>query len=267
MKYILVTSLMAVLLFACNKEEDEVVCPNPVAETASIRLMFDHAYDSTLITFTEPFVTDSLDTLTIKSLQYIISDVVFIDAEGGKFEEPNSYHIVSASPIGERWGTLIDSVPVGSYTFVSFRLGIAQNVFSDLTLLEKNHSQVEIDEMLKEDQSGYYNLKIEADYSTNGGLTGDVNIDNQSMTQSVEYEFGEAMGNMRLTHVGEPGGIDIHVVQDSITQVHFQANLNMLFDMPVKIDLDKSSHLIDLNALIHNNYSNGLFMLHHTKFE
>lgn len=144
-------------------------------------------------------------------------------------------------------------------------------MFSDLSLLLDNHTQLEAKSMIKDDMSGYYNLKLEGTYSSNGGQMGSLSIDNQESTQSVVYSFGEMdshdMGMMRLTHAGEEGAVDIHVMEDSITQVHFQANLNLLFGIPVVIDLDEPTHVSELNTLVHKNYSNSLFMMHHSKFE
>ena len=274
MKNLLCILLIAFTIISCNKKDEEMdmeELDDHSTTKASIRLMFDNAFDEETISFVKPFITDSADTIQITDFKYIISDVVFTDDEGHAFEEPNSYHLVIASGTEERWSTLIENVPTGSYTYVSFRLGIAQNVFSDLSLLLDNHTQVEVNEMIKNDMSGYYNLKMEGSYNSNGGENGSLNINNQESTQSVIYTFGEIahhdMSSMRLAHAGAPGAIDIHVVEDSVTQVHFQANLNMLFGLPLILDFDQLSHVSELNTLVHRNYSNGLFMLHHSQFE
>ena len=254
-------------LFSCKKEDHD---HEEETTKASIRLMFDNAYDSNPITFNTPYVLTSGDTVQITSLKYIISDVVFTDSEGHQFAEPNSYHIVSATGTTERWSTLIEGVPTGSYTYVTFRLGIAQSKFSDLTLLLAHHTQEEVNTMLTSNKT-YYNLKLDGNYSSNGGKKDVLAVSNQSMTQSVMYSFGEegSHSTMRLAHAGDPGSLDIHVMEDSITQVHFQANLNKLFNEPSSIDFDDADQTSgnNLNSIIHKNYSESLFMLHHSMFE
>lgn len=279
MKKILFFGILMSFVFSCVKEDEmedhdhSTHMHEEEVATASIRLMFDNAYGGNPIEFNTPYVLTAGDTIQIAALKYIISDVVFTDSEGHTYAEPNSYHIVKASGSTERWGTLIENVPTGSYTKVSFRLGIAQNKFSDLSLLLANHSQAEVNEMLANNNTAYYNLKLEGNYSSTEGKKEVFLISNTSMTQSVHYTFGEestmSHSMMRLSHSGDPSALDIHVMQDSITQVHFQANLNYLFNEPTAIDFDNSEHTSgdNLNSLIHKNYSESLFMLHHSAFE
>ncbi|WP_367949240.1 MbnP family protein [Hymenobacter sp. BRD128] len=106
------------LLSGCKKDPDSQPTVGTVAfELANVVGTKLLALDGTAYT------TASGETFTVSTFKYYISNIKFAKADGSTYAAPGEYHLIDASKASTTSFT-ISNVPGGSYTGVSFVVGV-----------------------------------------------------------------------------------------------------------------------------------------------
>lgn len=105
---------------SCRKRPD----PVPPVTTGSLKMEFSNIVgDRALNLDLQQYVNAAGDSFTVSTYKYYISNIVLNGADGNKYVEPNSYHLIDQATAASR-KFKIDNVPVGDYTSVTFMIGV-----------------------------------------------------------------------------------------------------------------------------------------------
>ena len=124
-KFLLILSLAVGLFAGCKKEEDEPV----IKEAGKISLSFAHKVNGQdLVVDTLMYINAAGNQYLVNEIQYFISDVTLHNADGSTLliKAWNDIHYVDTDiPSTWTWA-VVDSIPVGNYTSLSFTFGISE---------------------------------------------------------------------------------------------------------------------------------------------
>jgi hypothetical protein len=123
---------MATTMWSCTKENPTPTPTDPVMETGTVLLKFDHVWGPTMGAFS---IGQSLvhpmsnEELTFSLLNYYITNVKLTKADGSTYVQPESYHLVRLSS-GSFAELVLENIPVGEYTGITYTIGVdsARNV-------------------------------------------------------------------------------------------------------------------------------------------
>lgn len=123
--------LAGLLVISACKREKENVSPeggmpggNPTATKGSFDVHFNNVVrDLDLDLGNVYYTTDDGDTYRITHFNYYISNIAFNAADGTRYNEPESYHLVKED-VAESQLIKVNNVPPGQYNSVSFTIGV-----------------------------------------------------------------------------------------------------------------------------------------------
>ncbi len=124
--------LAGLLVISACKREKENVSPEggmPGTNAAAggngnFYMQFhNHVKDQELKLGNVWYSTDAGDTYRITHFNYYISNITFNAADGSRYAEPESYHLVKGD-VTESQQIVVNHVPAGEYTSVSFMIGV-----------------------------------------------------------------------------------------------------------------------------------------------
>ncbi|HEY9178640.1 MAG TPA: MbnP family protein [Flavipsychrobacter sp.] len=123
--------LAGLLVISACKREKENVAPEggmPASNTTATKGSFDMRFDNRvkdkdLDLGNVWYTTDEGDTYRITLFNYYISNVSFNAADGSRYAEPESYHLIKENdPTTQLFR--VNNVPAGEYSSVSFTVGV-----------------------------------------------------------------------------------------------------------------------------------------------
>lgn len=133
MKLTSASVLLAGLLVisACKREKESVLPEGGTPGTnvaaggnGTFNMQFhNHVKDQDLNLGNVWYTTDDGDTYRITHFNYYISNITFNAADGSRYAEPESYHLVKQD-VAESRQIVVNNVPAGEYTSVSFMIGV-----------------------------------------------------------------------------------------------------------------------------------------------
>lgn len=92
---------------------------------SKLAITFNHQFGDTPLQLNQRYLTKHGDTIMLTKLQYYISNVQLITADGQLWREKDSYHLIALEPNQEaKWTLNLNDIPVGEYTQLSFSLGV-----------------------------------------------------------------------------------------------------------------------------------------------
>lgn len=149
---------LAALLITCQS--------NVTPETGSLRLQLRHvAGAESLVLNTGQYVNGSGESLTVSKFNYFVSNFRLRRADGSEYVLPtdNNYFLVQADK-PESQSALLANVPAGSYTGISFMIGV-DSLRSTMDISKRtgvlDPGMAGHDGMYWEWNSGYIFLKLE----------------------------------------------------------------------------------------------------------
>ncbi len=186
------------------------------------------------------------DSFSVELYKYYITNVAFMDNLGNTWFEPNSYHLVDAADTSSI-KVYIDSMPSGTYTNVSFMIGV------DSTRNVSGTQSGALDPakgMFWTWSSGYIMAKVEGR--------------SPSSTTSFDllvFHIGGYAGQFAGQRVATPSfNSDIATVTTtSVPKIHVKSDLNEWFQSPNIIDFSSISNVSTPSAfsvLVADNYAN-----------
>lgn len=123
--------LAGLLVISACKREQENVLPEggmPGTNTTTAKGSFEVHFNNVvkeedLSLGNKYYTTEDGDTYRITHFNYYISNIMFNAADGSRYAEPESYHLVKEDVAGSQLIT-IGNVPAGEYNSVSFIIGV-----------------------------------------------------------------------------------------------------------------------------------------------
>lgn len=210
--------------------------------TVQLRLhpMVDN--DSLELNRTAPYKAPNGEEYVVTTFNYYVSHIVFIDAAGNRFEEPESYHLVRANEPASQI-IAIDKVPEGRYKTVEFLIGVdsARNVSG----AQDGDLRPELG-MFWSWKTGYIMAKMEGLLQPSGSL--------------LEYHiagFSSTTGGIRKVTITISS--DAVVTRNKATKIDLKANLNSWFYFPNFAGFNNNPSITSVNlssTLMANNYAN-----------
>ncbi|GAB3860194.1 hypothetical protein GCM10028822_37950 [Hymenobacter terrigena] len=221
--------------------------------TSSIVLQFNPVMDGApLVLNGQAYTRANGQQLRVTTFNYYCSNVRLLRADGSAFVVPNSYYLVSAAAPASQSIT-IAGVPVGSYTGLSFVVGVdsARNVSGAQTgALDPSNG------MFWTWNSGYIFLKME-------GLSPQApHAAGVSEGALVFHIGGFQQPNNTLRTVSPSFGISALVVREAhLPEVQYKVDVLKMFDGPNPINFSSLNNVMGGSSAlpIASNYAAGMF--------
>jgi hypothetical protein len=158
MKKILALLCIAFTYLACNSSDDNNETPK-----ASTTFKFTHNWDGALIRDFNfgpiQYTTDNGELVGLERLRYVISDIVFTKANGEQIEL-DVYNLVNLTTESNLEFTPETTIPLGSYTNVSFTFGL-DNEDNAENYLDLNSESFNVPDMLG---GGYHYMQFDGKF-------------------------------------------------------------------------------------------------------
>jgi len=127
--YTLLTASLITGMASCKQKEDPT--PNPGVTQNSVKFEFNNIVGNIALQLTDPndaakgtwYVNEIGDSFQVAVYKYYVSNVVLNKADGSKFVEPESYHLIDQEKEASR-KFVIPNVPTGEYVSVTFLIGV-----------------------------------------------------------------------------------------------------------------------------------------------
>jgi hypothetical protein len=164
---------ISVTLTNCKKDNPTPSVSNEGSNSLTIHfenlmdgsaLIIDTETDSVAppTTFTGVYTNAASNKLTVKSLKYIISNIVLTKSDGTTWAEPASYHLVEVTDSIANDEFELKNVSGGNYTKITFMLGVDSAANNDLTKAQGD--LVELSKMVWTWNTGYEFYRLEGRY-------------------------------------------------------------------------------------------------------
>jgi hypothetical protein len=138
--YCLIFLMLILCISACRKKELPTpaapVVTDPIKDTTTIKdsstlkngnvlILWNHAAgpDAVVADGKTLYTAPNGDQYTVNTFSYYISNIVFIDEDGKRYSEPNSYKLISIKN-GSLVRTGIDNIPAAKYTAIELLIGV-----------------------------------------------------------------------------------------------------------------------------------------------
>lgn len=191
LKNILAISAIALTTFSCSKSSNDEVPLTPEPQSGSISLQYDNKYGgSDLVLDTQSNTTSQSENLKTTELKYIISNIVFVKADGSTYTYPKSksYFVINERDIASQKITL-PGVPFGEYVGVKFGLGVDQAQY-DLGATGQGDflSTAQREHMIWSWSAGYIFMKYEGTF-TSSTVTTDTSYKVHVAKSGTDYNY------------------------------------------------------------------------------
>lgn len=132
LKFPLILSLGIVLLGSCSKDNKNNTDPaNPGTAKGTTSMKFENYVGSAPLVLQSiatpdniyPYVNANGDSFNVRLYKYYVTNVRFVKAGGGEFNEPESYHLINQGEPSSLSFNITD-IPDGEYTTVKMLLGV-----------------------------------------------------------------------------------------------------------------------------------------------
>jgi hypothetical protein len=252
---VLMAAAAAALSFSsCDRDDDDDVTPTPQPTTGSVKIHFEHTFDTIPFELgsSNNYVTANGDTINFSIYKYYISNIKLVRPDGSTFDETESYHLINAADTNTFELTLAN-VPVGNYSGIRFMIGVdsARNVSGAQTgALDPANG------MFWTWNTGYIMAKMEGTSPQSGAAN-----------NSVVFHIGGFTGaNSSLRTVSPTFNGDQATVSATATpEIHIGCNVGEWFQNPTTINLGTTFFQMSVNAtssMIATNYSD-MFSVEH----
>ncbi|GGX19971.1 MbnP family protein [Aquimarina muelleri] len=213
MKNIIIIVFTILAITSC-KDDDDV-------KVGSVNLNFNNSIENTSIIMNNTSYTNkSGETYTISQLKYIISNIVFIKANGEEFKYPTekSYFLINEE-VAESKTIELNTISEGEYTKIRFGIGVDQSKYP----LHRTNNFIptaQENEMLWSWSAGYIFLKFEGGYSVGGQENTDFKIHIGS--------HGTTLDNYKEVILDLPNTLNIK--ENATSRVVINADIAKIFD-------------------------------------
>lgn len=125
--YALFAASLMTGIASCKQKDD----PTPDVTQNSVKFEFNNIVGNIALQLTDPnarasgkwYVNAIGDSFQVAMYKYYVSNIVLTKADGSKFTEPESYHLIDQQKEGSG-KFVIPNVPTGEYVSVTFMIGV-----------------------------------------------------------------------------------------------------------------------------------------------
>lgn len=125
--YALLAASLILGIASCKQKDD----PAPDVTQNSVKFEFNNVVGDIALQLTDPsarangkwYVNEIGDSFQVSTYKYYVSNIVLTKADGTKFVEPESYHLIDQEKEGSG-KFVIPNVPTGEYVSVTFMIGV-----------------------------------------------------------------------------------------------------------------------------------------------
>ncbi len=223
-QYILAAIAMPFLFVSCNSDDDNVV----VAGAGDAELFFDNGIAGDELILGAPYTNSNNETLNFNKLNYIISNIVFIDAAGNEVAYPkeDSYFIINEAAT-DMQTIHLENVPAGDYKKVRFGIGVdKQRYLQGETAQQSFWDLATANDMTWTWSTGYRFINMEGTFTSAASADKVFQVHQGSNTTTDNYR--EVTLDLPTT---------ARVRTDEQPSIHIKTNINVLLDGAVKIKL------------------------------
>ena len=238
--FALAVMMMAV---ACKKDEVTPVTDNPTpSTTGSVNVELEHLIQDLPMVLNQQYILNNGDTMSFSTFRYYVSNIQLVKADGSKWSEPNSYHLVDLSDESSALLTLND-VPMADYTGVNLMIGV--DSLHNVSGAQEGALSV-ANGMFWSWNTGYIFIKMEG-------------TSTQSMNDAFTYHIGGFSGaNSAIQSKSlDFGGAVLMARPDAIPQVHLSIDVQSLFEDNIQTNVNPMVHMPGAAAVaVANAFSN-----------
>lgn len=214
------------LFVSCSSDDDS----SSVTEGTSgdVELYFDNGVNGDALILGSTYTNSNGESLTINRLNYIISNIVLIKADGTEYTYPKeeSYFVISAE--GDLLTAHLENVPAGDYTQLKFGIGVDEQRYLQGETAQQSFWDLATEYNLTWTWStGYRFINFEGTYTS-------PEVDGEKAFQ-VHQGSNTATDNYREVTLSLP--TTARVREGEMPNIHLKTDANVILDGINKIKL------------------------------
>lgn len=214
------------LFVSCSSDDDS----SSVTEGTSgdVELYFDNGVNGDALILGSTYTNSNGESLTINRLNYIISNIVLIKADGAEYTYPKeeSYFVISAE--GDLLTAHLENVPAGDYTQLKFGIGVDEQRYLQGETAQQSFWDLATEYNLTWTWStGYRFINFEGTYTS-------PEVDGEKAFQ-VHQGSNTATDNYREVTLSLP--TTARVREGEMPNIHLKTDANVILDGINKIKL------------------------------
>jgi hypothetical protein len=241
-------------LTACKKDKVDPVDPESevTAGAGTLNFHFDSRFGTDDFVLNKAFANQNGDSVKISEVEYFISNVELVKADGSTTKEAASYHLIQVTGGTTKEEFLVKNIPAGQYTKLRFMVGIDSVHNSSAAYAEGDLS----DHLAWDWNTGYIFLKTSGQYLSTA---------TPKSYQPFGYEVGKNYSS-RIVEIPLPTTTQIDDTHNP--KVHLHANLKNIFGGPNVIDVKANPTITGepkyktVSGQVADNYA-GMFRIDH----
>ena len=226
---------LAACFVACNDDDST---ENLNGTFGDAELYFDNGINGNDLALGTPYANSNGETLTINTLNYIISNVVFIKGDGTEYAYPksDSYFVVNEET--QQLTVHLEALPAGDYKKVRFGVGVDDSRYQQGQTAQQDFWNLAVANGLGTNwASGYRFIAMQGTF-TSASVT---NAAAFSVYQNGGNNYREITLNLPTT---------ARVRHDISPSIHIKTNINLLLDGTNKVTLGTSLNTAGTQATV-----------------
>jgi len=241
----IILCLISFILVSCSSDDSENF--NPKEEVGQVEFYFDNGVNGDKLILGNTYKNKNKESLTINRFNYIISNVVFIKADGSEYKYPSakSYFIISEEA---KINTAeFKDIPVGDYTKIRFGIGVSQQRYLEgETAQQEFWDYATIHDLTWTWSTGYRFINFEGTFTTEETQTTGSSI--ESYNFQIHQGSNTSTDNYREVTLNLPTTARIR--NNEKPSIHVIADANKIVDGTNKIVLYNNLNATGSNASI-----------------
>jgi hypothetical protein len=235
-----ITALLAAtaLFVSCSNDDDT---PEAIEGTGDAELFFDNGIAGDALVLGGTYTNSNGESLTINRLNYIVSNVVLIKADGSEYAYPKaeSYFVISEED--DMLTVHLEAVPAGDYKKVRFGIGVDQQRYNEGEAAQQDFWNLAVaNDMGTLWANGYRFINFEGSF-TSAAVTGQLPFAVYQGSPAGADNYKEVTLNLPTT---------AHVRHDIAPSIHIKTDINQLLDGANKIVLGNNLDAGNASATI-----------------
>jgi hypothetical protein len=242
---------ISTIIYACHDHKDDPVEPS-VPKTGTLKLELESDINGNKVMFhSVKYLNENLDTFTVSSLNYYVSNIRLKDATGKFYNVPESYYLIDAS-ISNDTTLIITGIPEGDYVEAQVSVGIDSlhnHTGAQTGALDPTVASV----MFWSWSAGYKFVILEGTYKTAAS----------NGFQPLVFHIADDPNFKNYTfNAGSANWTDITIRDGKTTRIKTNINFDEMFKSPNTISFDAMNNVAGGNesVTIANNYADMIHL-------
>jgi hypothetical protein len=238
--------ILSITIYACHKDKDKEVEP-VLTKNGTLKLQLESDINGSKIKLNSvKYLNEHLDTFTVSSLKYYISNIRLKDASGNFYTVPESYYLIDVS-ISNDTTLIIPNIPEGDYIQAEVAVGIdsiRNHTGAQTGALDPTVASV----MFWSWSAGYKFVVLEGTYKTAGS----------NGIQPLVYHIADDPNFKIYTfNAASANWTDLTIREGKTTKIKTTVNFEEMFKSPNTISFDIMNNVAGgaESITIANNYA------------